>query len=94
MPGRHHDVNMRTTLTLDPDVAKLIEDRVHEERISMKRVVNAALRRGLTEPGSGEARPYRMTTFPGQVRAGIDTGSMNRLADELEDAELIHAQSP
>lgn len=59
----------------------------------MKRVVNAALRRGLTEQDSGEARPYRMTTYPGQVRAGIDTGSMNRLADGLEDADLIRAQS-
>jgi len=84
---------MRTTLTLDPDVVQLIEDRVHEDRVSMKRVINAALRRGLAKEDNGEPEPYRMKTHPGQLRAGIDTGSMNRLADELEDAEIIRAQT-
>lgn len=84
---------MRTTLTLDSDVVQLIEDRVHEDRVSMKRVINAALRRGLAQEDSREPEPYRMKTHPGQVRAGIDTGSMNRLADELEDADIIRAQT-
>ncbi len=59
----------------------------------MKRVVNAALRRGLASPDGDEAGPYRMRTDPGQVRPGVDVGSMNRLADELEDVEIIGAQS-
>lgn len=56
---------MRTTLTLDPDVVQLIEERVHEDRVSMKRVVNAALRRGLVDETSQMPEPYRMQTYPG-----------------------------
>ncbi|CAN5561147.1 type II toxin-antitoxin system antitoxin VapB33 [soil metagenome] len=85
---------MRTTLTLDPDVVRLIENRIDRDRVSMKRVVNAALRRGLTEQGPGASEPYRMKSYPGQLQSGVDIGSLNRLADELEDAEITRAQAP
>ncbi len=84
---------MRTTLTLDPDVVQLIADRVHQDRVSMKRVVNAALRRGLAESEAAPQQPYRMTSHPGTLQASVDVGSMNRLADEIEDAGIIEAQS-
>lgn len=45
---------MRTTLTLDDDVLRLIQDAVHRERRSMKDVVNDALRCALREPTSTE----------------------------------------
>jgi len=38
---------MRTTLTLDPDVARLIEEAREETNRSLKEIVNDALRRGL-----------------------------------------------
>ena len=38
---------MRTTLTLDPDVARLVAAEVHRARMPMKAVVNEALRKGL-----------------------------------------------
>lgn len=38
---------MRTTLTLDPDVAALLKKAVAKGDVSFKDVVNAALRRGL-----------------------------------------------
>ena len=38
---------MRTTLTLDPDVARMTEEEVHRLRQPFKVVGNAALRRGL-----------------------------------------------
>ena len=41
---------MRTTLTLDPDVARMIEEEVHRLRKPLKQVVNDALRRGLAPP--------------------------------------------
>lgn len=40
---------MRTTLTLDPDVAALLKKAVAKGDVSFKEAVNAALRRGLTE---------------------------------------------
>lgn len=41
----------RTTLTLDPDVVRLIEEEVHRLRKPFKHVVNDALRRGLASGG-------------------------------------------
>jgi len=41
---------MRTTLTLDPDVARMLTDEAHRLRKPFKQVVNDALRRGLDNP--------------------------------------------
>jgi hypothetical protein len=79
---------MRTTLTLDDDVARLVEDVVHRERRSMKQVVNDALRRALT-PSVGRRAPYSLTPHESTVRPGFDLIGFNRLADELEDEAII-----
>ena len=88
---------MRTTLTLDPDVARLIEDEVHRRRKPMKQVVNEALRRGLAAGTNHRAakkfqvHPHRTALCP-----GLDLGGFNRLADELEDEAVLEdfAKSP
>lgn len=81
---------MRTTLTLDPDVVRLVEEEVHRSRKAMKQVVNDALRRGL----SGAARParrkpYRVQPHVAALLPGIDRTRLNALADEIEDAERM-----
>jgi len=56
---------MRTTLTLDDDVAVLIRRVQAERKASLKEVVNEALREGLqrmTVPPPPE-RPYRTPSF-------------------------------
>jgi hypothetical protein len=75
---------MRTTLTLDPDVAQLVDDAVHRERRPMKQVINDALRRGLAaqRPAAGT---YRLITHESRLRPGFDLTGFNKLADELED---------
>jgi len=40
---------MRTTLTLDDDVAARIKQRVLKEKRTLKEIINQALRRGLDE---------------------------------------------
>ena len=75
---------MRTTLTLDDDVARLVEDAVHRERRPMKQIINDALRRALT-PDTVRPQPYRLTPHESPVRPGFDFSGFNRLADELED---------
>jgi hypothetical protein len=81
---------MRTTLTLDPDVARLIEDAAAEQRKPVKQVVNEALRRGLLrrEPGR-PARRYQVRAHRTALLPGIDSESFNQLADELEDEALV-----
>lgn len=81
---------MRTTLTLDDDVARLVDDAVHRERRSMKDVVNDALRKGLTAP-QAEADPYRVPVHRSGVRAGVDPARLNQLVDELADERVTEA---
>jgi hypothetical protein len=55
---------MRTTLTLDPDVAQQIERLRKERDTSLKDVVNDALRRGLREINMPRKRkPFRTKSY-------------------------------
>jgi hypothetical protein len=58
---------MRTTLTLDDDVAVQLKRLIRERRVSLKEVVNDALRRGLSDMQARPKprRPFRMKTFDG-----------------------------
>jgi len=78
---------MRTTLTLDSDVVRLIDEAVHRERRPMKQVVNEALRQALAPPSSRER--VRLVAHRSAVRPGIDLARLNQLADELEDDALL-----
>lgn len=81
---------MRTTLTLDPDVERLLREEMHRVRRPYKQVVNDAIRRGLA-PRLSDApvRPYRVAVHNANLKAGIDAGSLNRLVDEMEDESTI-----
>ena len=81
--------HMRTTLTLDDDVARLVEDAVHRERRPMKQVVNDALRRALA-PDVARQQPYQLAPHESAVRPGFDLSGFNRLADELEDEAIVN----
>src|ERR1043165_7083708 len=77
---------MRTTLTLDPDVERMLADEVHRLRRPFQQVGNDAIRRGLAPRLSHPpARPYRTVVHKAKLRPGIDPGTLNRLADEFED---------
>jgi len=79
---------MRTTLTLDPDVVRLIEDAVHRERRPLKRVINDALRRGLARPAPAR-EPYHLAPHESSLRPGLDLAGFNRLADEIDDSGIV-----
>lgn len=82
MPG------MRTTLTLDEDVWRLIEDQVHQRRASVKQVVNDALRVALA-PQPERSAPYRVRVHHAVLAPGLDLTGFNKLADEVEDEAVI-----
>ena len=76
---------MRTTVTLDPDTAALIEQRMRERGVSFKQALNDAIRAG--------AAPATVEPFRTQV-ADLGTPSVNldralQVAAELEDDELV-----
>jgi hypothetical protein len=59
---------MRTTLTIDDDVAVQLERLRRERDASLKDVVNEVLRRGLChmQAPPKPRKPFRMKTFDGQ----------------------------
>jgi hypothetical protein len=83
---------MRTTLTLDPDVARLVEDAVHRERRPMKQVINDALRRALRKP-TEVREPFTTDVHHSALQPGLDLAGFNRLADQIEDAAVMATAS-
>ena len=75
---------MRTTLTLDDDIAEQLMEKARETRQPFKVVVNAALRRGLGEQAPAIA-PFHHVSHPGGLRAGIDPRRLNELVWELDE---------
>lgn len=76
-------------MTLDPDVARLIDDAVHRERRPMKQVINDALRRGLRPAIAAAAPPYSLQPHESALRPGFDLTGFNRLVDDLEDEQVL-----
>ncbi len=93
--GAHHDAYMRTTLTLDDDLAAKLKDFARRKRLSFKDAINSILRRGLTaqDVSRRAAKPFRVHTFRSPLRAGVDPLKLNQLADELEAQHFERARA-
>lgn len=77
---------MRTTITLEPDVEELVNQAMQERGLSFKAAINLGLRAGL-----GQERPRVDYAFPTyELGARVDLAQANHIADELEDAALLH----
>ena len=79
---------MRTTLTLDDDVASQLRRYARGERGGFKRVVNETLRRGLAAGDKPLATPE---PFVVQAKScgflpGVDHLKLNQLLDEMDTA--------
>jgi len=79
---------MRTTITLEPDIAARLHRLAAERGASFKTTVNATLRAGL-DAGNPAAKPYREATRSLGVQPGIDLTKALRIAAELEDEETV-----
>jgi hypothetical protein len=80
---------MRTTLTLDDDIAEQLMEKARETRQPFKVVVNAALRRGLGDQAPDVAEPFHVKAHPGGLRAGIDDRKLNEFFWELDEEYFI-----
>jgi hypothetical protein len=86
----HHDVFMRTTLTLDDDLIQRLKDIARESGRSFKEVTNEILRRGLStgdRPGEPQ-EPFRVVPKACGFKPGIDPRKLNQLYDDLEIERL------
>jgi hypothetical protein len=81
---------MRTTLTLDPDVAERLNGEIRRTGKSLKSVVNGAIRLGLGLATKRRKGPrFRVEPHAFGLRAGIDPDRLNQLVDELEVEETV-----
>jgi len=79
---------MRTTLTLDQDVAARIQQVVRRSGKTLKDVVNEALRHGLGLTAQPvQPRPFKVRPHTFGFKPGIDPDRLNQLVDELEADE-------
>ncbi|MBI4616746.1 MAG: DUF2191 domain-containing protein [Planctomycetes bacterium] len=86
----HCDARVRTSVTIDPDVAERLKDLARRRRASFKETLNEVLRRGLTaQERALEAPPFKVEPHAGGFRPGVDTGKLNQLLDELEVGDFI-----
>ena len=91
---------MRTTLTLDDDLALQLREAARRSGESFKDIVNTALRRGLRQGEKPELRLAKFVVEPKACgfRAGVDPGKLHQLLDDLEmedfNRELAEAAAP
>ncbi len=75
---------MRTTVTLDPDLAVRLRDLARQRRISFRSAINETIRTGLAADIEAK-RPYREKSRDLGVQPGLDLTKALRLAATLED---------
>jgi hypothetical protein len=79
---------MRTTITLEVDVAARLREFSHRTGKTFKQAVNDAVREGLASPAVVRAEPFVQPTYSmGRVR--IDLTKALALATDLEDQEVV-----
>jgi mRNA-degrading endonuclease RelE of RelBE toxin-antitoxin system len=82
---------MRTTVTLEPDVAAKLKELAHRRRASFKETLNDVLRQGLSSQAGTREPPERYVVQPhaGGFRPGVDPDKLNQLVDELEVDDFV-----
>ena len=83
---KHHEV--RTTLTLDDDVAAKLKAEVRRGGRSFRETVNAVLRRGLAARRATQAEPpFKVEARDLGLRPGISLDNIGELLDLIEGPE-------
>ena len=79
---------MRTTVTLDPDVERLIRDSMRERGISFKEALNEAARTGLLYKKHRRTRRFVQKSFRLGEGQDFRWDKALAIAEAMEDEEL------
>ena len=79
---------MRTTVTLDSDVERLIRDAMRERAISFKEALNDAARTGLSGKPSKRLKKFAQKSFRMGAGQEFRWDKALAVADAMEDEEL------
>jgi len=86
---------VRTTVTLDPDVERMLKNDAHRRGASFKVALNEAVRTAfrLKPAASKKRKPFVVKARTMSLRSGIDPVRLSELAGEMEtDAFLATTQ--
>jgi hypothetical protein len=76
---------VRTTLTLDDDVAALLKKEIGDSGLSFKDAVNHYLRLGMVQAKRNpERKPFVVKSRPLGLPAGMSYDSVSQLLEDLE----------
>ena len=74
-------------MTIDPDTEALVREEMRRTGLSFKEILNSGLRKAIRRPG--KSRVAVAPLFPAPFPREFQTGSFNRLADELDDEATL-----
>lgn len=84
MPTLYHQ-DVRTTLTLDEDVAAKLRAEARRTGLPFKEVVNLALRRGFTAKMQAKVLPpFKVNAKPLGLRPGLSYDNIGELLEQVE----------
>ena len=76
---------MRTTLTLDDDVADFLKEQARLHDKPFKQIINETLRRGMAPLSKkAEAPEFRVVPNASGLVPGVDPQKLNQFCDQLE----------
>lgn len=75
---------MRTTLTLDDDVAAKLQDTARKNKRSFKDTVNEAIRLGLAVRKEPPLEPFKVRASAMGLRPGLNYDNIEELLDQVE----------
>ena len=77
---------MRTTLTIDNDIADYLREQSKLHEKSFKQVVNETLRRGMAPEATEKPRkPFKVKPFSGEYMPGVDPMNPKDFLNQLDD---------
>ncbi len=81
---------MRTTLTLEPEVAARVRALARRRGASLEATINDLLRRGLgAQQKTAQSRGFTVEPHRGGFRPGVDPTRLAQIADDLENGDFV-----
>lgn len=80
---------MRTTVTLDPDVDRLLREEMRRSGMTFRQALNQVIRRALAGNSATKRRPFRLRPRRLSLRPGLDPAMLQHLEEDLEIESFI-----
>jgi hypothetical protein len=80
---------MRTTVTLEPDVERLLAEAMRDKGLSFKEALNEAVRAGLTRRSAAKRCRFVQKTYSLGAEQHFRWDKALAAADAIEDEEVI-----